>query len=77
MHVDPSDPDAEQSVLLQETENFFVVRCNRGRQPLQIAENVGPGSKIAASNFADHERMHQYLPILNCLAEFALPAGND
>ena len=43
---------------------------NRGRHPLKIAENLWPGSKIPASDFADHERVHQYLPILNCLAEF-------
>jgi hypothetical protein len=68
MGVDPSDSRAEQSVLVQEAENFFVVRWNRGRQPLQIAEHLWPGPKIPTGNFADHEWVHEYVPVDKCLA---------
>jgi hypothetical protein len=68
MGVYPSDSRAEQPMLVQEAENFFVVRPNRGRQPLQIAENLWPGSKIATGNLADHERVHQNVAVDKCLA---------
>ncbi len=63
MGIDPGYSFSEQSVLFQEAHNLIVVRCDRRRHPLKIAEDLGPGFEIAAGDFADHERMHQYLPI--------------
>src|ERR1700722_14340043 len=69
MGVDPGDSFSEQPVLLQEAENLFVVGGDRERQPVKIAQNLGSGSKVATRNLADHEWMHQYVPVLECLAQ--------
>jgi hypothetical protein len=59
-------------VTPQEAEGLLVVRFNRRRHPLEIVEDLRPGSEIAASDLADHEGMHQDTPILNCLAELRI-----
>jgi len=50
-------------MLVQEAENFVVIRRDGRRQPLKITQDLGPGLQIAAGDLADHEWVHQYLAI--------------
>jgi hypothetical protein len=59
-----------------------VVRGNRRRQALKVAQDLRPGSKIAARDFADHERVHQDIAVHKrfskrrvTLAEMIYPDG--
>ncbi len=52
MGVNPRDADSEQAVLVQKVEDFMMIRRDRRRQPLQVAEDLGPGLQITAGDLA-------------------------
>jgi hypothetical protein len=58
MSVDPGDSLAEQTMLIQEAENFILLGGNSNRQAAKIAQEFLSGSDISARDFSDYERMY-------------------
>lgn len=74
MRVNPGDSDSEKLMLLEKRENLIVVRSDRGRHLLKIAEDLQPRSQVPASDLADHKWVHQHQAVEERLAELGISA---
>ena len=59
MYIDIADPQAGESVVIDETENFVIRRNDSPRQALQLSEHDVAPAKISQGELAYDEGMDE------------------
>jgi len=70
--VDPADPDARETVSLDERDHLLVLDEGRPRQGLQEVQYLGACGEAAAGELPNHEVVTGDLPRLEGGGEFAV-----